>query len=136
MADFDAVVVGGGPSGSTAAYYLARLGARVALFDRAEFPRDKPCGGGITGRAWAQAPEPAVALEAYYPYQRSEGGACLPEGWKGVLGLELGSIDGGYGWSFPKADHFNVGCGGFHTQGRSLRPHLNRLADHYGVTAP
>src|ERR1044072_6314565 len=56
MEDFDVIVAGGGPAGSTAAFHLARAGARVALFDRARFPRDKPCGGGITARAFAQAP--------------------------------------------------------------------------------
>lgn len=44
------VVVGAGPAGSTAAYRLAREGARVALLDRQRFPRDKPCGGGLTMR--------------------------------------------------------------------------------------
>jgi geranylgeranyl reductase family protein len=48
---FDVAVVGGGPAGSTAAYRLATAGARVLLVDRATFPRDKPCGGGVTGRA-------------------------------------------------------------------------------------
>jgi len=48
---FDVVVVGAGPAGSTAAYRLARAGARVALLERATFPRDKPCGGGLTLRA-------------------------------------------------------------------------------------
>ena len=41
---FDAVVVGAGPAGSTAALVLARSGARVALADKAAFPRDKACG--------------------------------------------------------------------------------------------
>jgi len=44
-------VVGAGPAGSTAAYRLASAGARVLLVDKATFPRDKPCGGGVTGRA-------------------------------------------------------------------------------------
>jgi geranylgeranyl reductase family protein len=48
---FDAIVVGAGPAGSTAGRLLARDGARVLLLDRATFPRDKPCGGGITFRA-------------------------------------------------------------------------------------
>jgi flavin-dependent dehydrogenase len=48
---FDAIVVGAGPAGSTTAYRLAYGGARVLLVDRADFPRDKPCGGGVTGRA-------------------------------------------------------------------------------------
>jgi geranylgeranyl diphosphate/geranylgeranyl-bacteriochlorophyllide a reductase len=43
--DFDVVVVGGGPSGATAANDLARRGLRVALLDRAG--RIKPCGGAI-----------------------------------------------------------------------------------------
>jgi geranylgeranyl reductase family protein len=48
---FDAVVVGAGPAGSTTAYRLAREGASVLLVDKARFPRDKPCGGGLTLRA-------------------------------------------------------------------------------------
>ncbi len=51
MKRFDAVVVGAGPAGSTAAYRLARGGASVLLVDKARFPRDKPCGGGVTLRA-------------------------------------------------------------------------------------
>jgi geranylgeranyl reductase family protein len=43
--------VGAGPAGSTCAYRLASAGASVLLLDRARFPRDKPCGGGVTGRA-------------------------------------------------------------------------------------
>ena len=42
---------GAGPAGSTAARTLARSGARVLLLDKAKFPRDKPCGGGVTFRA-------------------------------------------------------------------------------------
>lgn len=53
---FDVVVVGAGPGGSTAAYRMARGGARVLLLDRASFPRDKPCGGGLTGRALKSLP--------------------------------------------------------------------------------
>lgn len=48
---FDAIVVGAGPAGSTAARHMARAGAKVLLLDRAKFPRDKPCGGGVTFRA-------------------------------------------------------------------------------------
>ena len=56
MQRYDALVVGAGPAGSAAAIHLARGGAHVLLVDRARFPRDKPCGGGVTGRALKQAP--------------------------------------------------------------------------------
>lgn len=59
MADrFDVIVVGAGPAGSSTAYRLASAGASVLLVDRARFPRDKPCGGGLTGRARREAPAP------------------------------------------------------------------------------
>jgi geranylgeranyl reductase family protein len=51
MATYDVAILGGGPAGSTAAYRLATAGASVLLLDKATFPRDKPCGGGVTGRA-------------------------------------------------------------------------------------
>jgi geranylgeranyl reductase family protein len=60
---FDVAVVGAGPAGSTTAYRLARAHARVLLIDKARFPRDKPCGGGLTMRAVRQLPvsvEPVV----------------------------------------------------------------------------
>ena len=63
MERFDAIVVGAGPAGSTAAFRLSRAGARVLLLDRERFPRDKPCGGGLTYRAVRQLPvsvEPVV----------------------------------------------------------------------------
>ncbi len=56
MEHFDAIVIGAGPAGSTAAYRLASAGATVLLLDRARFPRDKPCGGGLTPRALKNLP--------------------------------------------------------------------------------
>lgn len=43
MPDAQVIVVGGGPAGSSAAYFMARAGLDVLLLDRARFPRDKPC---------------------------------------------------------------------------------------------
>ena len=231
---FDAIVVGAGPAGSTSASLLAREGLSVLLLDRARFPRDKPCGGGVTGRAAALLPfsiEPVVEdvvdrleiglsyarrferrsekpliymtrrsrLDAFLVERACESGATFRDGtkvtevelraddvlvrtkdWAGtgrvVIGadgtngvtaralgcegarvhlvaleadlsydavdleryrgravLELGAVPGGYGWIFPKADHVNVGVGGWETEGPRLRSHLAGLVDGYGL---
>jgi geranylgeranyl reductase family protein len=48
--NYDAAIVGAGPAGSTAAYILGRKGYRVALLDKATFPRKKLCGGCLTAK--------------------------------------------------------------------------------------
>lgn len=64
MEHFDVLVVGGGPAGSATAYRLAEAGASVLLVDKARFPRDKPCGGGLTMRAVRQCPvDPSPVVE-------------------------------------------------------------------------
>jgi geranylgeranyl reductase family protein len=63
---YDVLVVGGGPAGSTTAYRLADGGAAVLLVDKAAFPRDKPCGGGLTARAVRQCPvDPTPVVEEF-----------------------------------------------------------------------
>jgi flavin-dependent dehydrogenase len=52
MERFDAIVVGGGPAGSSAALGLGAAGASVCVVDRAAFPRDKTCAGWITPPVW------------------------------------------------------------------------------------
>ena len=219
---WDAIVVGAGPGGSTAAYDLAQAGADVLLLDRADFPRDKPCGGGVLvsasrllpysldpvteqtitsfrvryKRSWEfehryHAPLAIMTqrsrLDAYMVEQAQQVGAefrdrspvrniehatvalangdihqaeaiiaadgangvvrralGLPrlrgavalegnaaradqragERWTDAVGLELGSMPGGYGWVFPKGDHCNVGLGGFPSAAPTLRREL------------
>ena len=48
---YDVVIVGAGPAGSTAANFLSKKGIKTLLIDKNTFPRDKPCGGGITNNA-------------------------------------------------------------------------------------
>ncbi|GIV96355.1 MAG: geranylgeranyl reductase [Herpetosiphonaceae bacterium] len=48
---YDVIVIGAGPAGSTTARECASQGLSVLLLDRAVFPRDKPCGGGVNVRA-------------------------------------------------------------------------------------
>lgn len=48
MTSCDALIVGGGPAGSTCARQLSRGGMDVMVMDKADFPRDKVCAGWIT----------------------------------------------------------------------------------------
>lgn len=223
---WDAIVVGAGPGGATAAYDLANAGARVLLLDRAQFPRDKPCGGGVLisavrmlpfsldpvteqtitafrvryRRSWQfehRFPKPLAImtqrsrLDAFLCEQAQTVGAdfrdaspvralqdtsvtlangdvhraetiiaadgangvvrralglprlraavalegnaprasqAVAEAWTDAVGLELGSMPGGYGWVFPKADHCNVGLGGQPVAGPTLRQELSAYA--------
>jgi flavin-dependent dehydrogenase len=46
----DVVVVGAGPAGSSAAYWLATAGLDVVVLEKSAFPREKVCGDGLTPR--------------------------------------------------------------------------------------
>jgi geranylgeranyl reductase family protein len=54
--DADVIVAGAGPAGAVAARTLAHAGLDVLLVDRAAFPRNKPCGGGLTTRVRKRFP--------------------------------------------------------------------------------
>ena len=187
----------------------------MLLTDKARFPRDKPCGGGITVRAERQLPfsidpvvedavdvfelrlgygrhfrrrtrEPLIRmtqrrrLDAFLVEQAREAGAVFRDGFRpddtieaevvigadganGTTGrgaglddhlrtvalegnasvdlerfagrawIEFGVVPGGYGWVFPKADHVNVGVGGWHEEGpqapRAPRSTVRRARD-------
>jgi geranylgeranyl reductase family protein len=66
------IVVGAGPAGATAARTLARAGVTVRLLDRSKFPRNKPCGGGISLRVLRRFPylEPALSRIATHVVSR------------------------------------------------------------------
>lgn len=85
MHDFDLIVIGAGPAGAAAALTAAQNGLRVALTDRHSFPRNKLCGGGVTGRARSEALEllgrelPASLLEPHGRFVFYADGAPLGE---------------------------------------------------------
>ncbi|MDA0351506.1 MAG: geranylgeranyl reductase family protein [Chloroflexi bacterium] len=75
--DVDVIVVGAGPAGSTAAREIAATGASVLMLDRAKFPRDKPCGGGVTIRTAGLLPfslDPVIETVVDTAHLRYRGG--------------------------------------------------------------
>jgi geranylgeranyl reductase family protein len=54
-------VIGGGPSGAAAAYWLASAGHDVALVEKKVYPREKTCGDGLTPRSVKQLEEMGLA---------------------------------------------------------------------------
>ena len=230
---YDVIVVGAGPAGSTAAREAAARGLSVLMVDKAEFPRDKPCGGGVTVRAAGLLPfdlAPVIErtishlsltdrqsrpftrhsarevtyftqrsrLDAYLAERAVDAGATfrqreavlevrrstaqvvvrtdcdtfegrtlvvadgangqtaklagvavnllhaialegnvtpaggVPAEWKETMGFDVGGLPGGYGWLFPKADHLNIGLGGWRYVGPTLRDKLEQLVRFYG----
>ena len=68
----DVLVIGGGPAGASAAYWLARYGHDVTVVERKSFPREKTCGDGLTPRAVHQLNEMGLA-DQLTPFHRYNG---------------------------------------------------------------
>jgi geranylgeranyl reductase family protein len=84
----DVLVVGAGPSGASAAYWLATLGHRVTMVDKKRFPREKTCGDGLTPRAVRQLHDMGLA-DPLSEFQRYDGLRSIGHG----ITLELGWPD-------------------------------------------
>jgi geranylgeranyl reductase family protein len=76
---YDVLVVGGGPAGSTAAYWLATRGRRVLVVEKKRFPREKTCGDGLTPRAVRQLHDMGLA-ERLAGFQRFDGLRSIAHG--------------------------------------------------------
>ncbi|HTW19801.1 MAG TPA: geranylgeranyl reductase family protein [Mycobacteriales bacterium] len=87
--DADVVVVGAGPGGSTAAYWLAQAGLDVIVAEKSQFPREKVCGDGLTPRAVKQLVAMGIPTEP-------------ADGWIANKGLRI--IGGGMRLEIPWPD--------------------------------
>ncbi len=68
----EVLVVGGGPAGAAAGFWLARLGHDVIVIERKKFPREKTCGDGLTPRAVKQLGDMGLS-EQLSQFHRYEG---------------------------------------------------------------
>lgn len=86
---WDAIVVGGGPGGSTTAWRLARGGARVLVLDAARFPRVKLCAGWVTPTVWRTLEiDPAAYPRTIQPFADATielDGAVLETQWPRIV---------------------------------------------------
>jgi len=80
------LIVGAGPAGSTAAFYLAQAGVEVTVLEKTSFPREKVCGDGLTPRAVREIQKLGL------PHPEAEG-------WRRNKGLRL--IAGGRSIELP-----------------------------------
>jgi menaquinone-9 beta-reductase len=93
--DADVIVVGAGPAGSTAAYYLAQAGLSVLLIEKSRFPRDKVCGDGLTPRAVKSLVAMGVDVSEEAGWLRNKGLRVIAGGMRLELDWpELGSWPG------------------------------------------
>jgi flavin-dependent dehydrogenase len=105
--NYDVIIAGGGPAGSSAAINLAQLGARVLLVEQKKFPRAKLCGEfispecadlfarlGVADQMFAA--RPATLSETVF-YSRTGKSAGVPSSWfgsaNGALGLSRAEMD-------------------------------------------
>jgi len=88
MNNWDVIVVGAGPSGTTAARICAENNLKVLIIDKSSFPRDKSCGGGLSLGAVQELdmpiPENIIERTCYGLHSRFRGKEALVSGKKPV----------------------------------------------------
>ena len=90
--EFDVAIVGGGPSGSAAAHYLATKGHSVLVCEKKSFPREKTCGDGLTPRAVKVLADMGLSAEL--------------QTWERVRGLRVHAAGKTMELPFPELEDF------------------------------
>ncbi|MDT5235729.1 MAG: menaquinone-9 beta-reductase, partial [Mycobacterium sp.] len=101
---YDLVIAGGGPSGSAAAWQAAQTGAKVVVLDKAEFPRDKPCGDGLTARATSYLQKMGLAEEVAKFHRVNRVTVFSPTQWELSFPKRPGMPDHGHTVSRTELD--------------------------------
>src|SRR5579875_1356210 len=102
--DADVLVVGAGPAGSSAAYWLATAGLDVAVLEKTSFPREKVCGDGLTPRGTRALVEMGIDVSENAGWLHNKGLRVIGGGQRLHLDWpELTSFPS-YGLVRPRAD--------------------------------
>ncbi|MGI8665779.1 MAG: geranylgeranyl reductase family protein [Jatrophihabitans sp.] len=102
--DADVIVVGAGPSGSAAAYWMATAGLDVLLLEKTTFPREKVCGDGLTPRGTRALVELGIDVSEAAGWLHNKGLRVIGGGMRLELDWpELASFPD-YGLVRPRAD--------------------------------
>src|SRR5918994_7929220 len=101
---YDLVIAGGGPSGSAAAWQAAQTGAKVVVLDKAQFPRAKPCGDGLTARAVSYLQKMGLADEVATFHRVNRVTVFSPSAWELSFPRRPGMPDHGHTVSRTELD--------------------------------
>ncbi|MGX7681165.1 geranylgeranyl reductase family protein [Jatrophihabitans sp. DSM 45814] len=102
--DADVIVIGAGPSGSAAAYWLATAGLDVLLLEKTTFPREKVCGDGLTPRGTRALVDMGIDVSTEAGWLHNKGLRVVGGGLRLELDWpELSSFPN-YGLVRPRAD--------------------------------
>ncbi|MEO6501094.1 MAG: geranylgeranyl reductase family protein [Jatrophihabitantaceae bacterium] len=102
--DADVIVVGAGPSGSAAAYWMATAGLDVLLLEKTSFPREKVCGDGLTPRGTRALIDMGIDVSEEAGWLHNKGLRVIGGGMRLELDWpELASFPD-YGLVRPRAD--------------------------------
>src|SRR5260370_5702041 len=101
---YDLVIAGGGHAGWAAARQAAQTGAKVVVLDKAEFPRDKPCGDGLTARATSYLQKMGLADEVAKFHRVNRVTVFSPSQWELSFPKRPGMPDHGHTVSRTELD--------------------------------
>jgi geranylgeranyl reductase family protein len=129
----DVLVVGGGPSGAAAAYWLALAGVDVLVTEKKHFPREKTCGDGLTPRSVRQLEDMGLA-DDLAGHHRYEGLRALAFGRELRLQWPETREFGRYGYVITRADLDQLVAGRAEKAGATLWQGAEAVAPLYGET--